>query len=118
MKSGVVALSIFMAGVSQSSAQDQSVKIIKEGCQVVASRVVPANMVDAARSSYCLGLVKAILFVGRGLDAPNRFCQPDGVSLFQANLVFLKYLDDNPDKTNEPPEGLAIAAFRAEWPCQ
>jgi hypothetical protein len=38
-------------------------------------------------------------------------------SILQSAKVLLRYLDDNPDRVNEPGITVAIEAFRDAWPC-
>jgi hypothetical protein len=116
MKAAAVTLSVLIACVGQCYAQDQSGNDISELCQI-ASRG-PKTDFETAKATYCQGFVKAILFIGRRLDEPDSFCSQTGVTVGQAIDVFLKYLNDNPDKTHQPAESLAIAAFRKAWPCK
>ena len=116
MKRGVVAVGILIASVSQSSAQIESGNEIRESCQFAAQG--PKTNLEVAKATYCQGFVKAILFVGRRLDEPVRFCAPDGITVGQAINIFLKYLNDHPDKTHEAAEDLAITAFWTEWGCK
>jgi hypothetical protein len=114
-----VALCVLTASVGQSSAQViESGNDIREACQILAGGQVPKDALENAKGGYCLGFVTALLFIGGRLDDPDRFCPPNGVTVKQGNLVFLKYLHDNPDMTHQPAESLAIAAFRKAWRCQ
>jgi hypothetical protein len=116
MKAGVVALSILIASIGQSYAQIESGNVMRDICQLAARG--PKGELELAKATYCQGFVKAILFVGRRLGQPNRFCPPDGVTIGQAINVFLKYLNENPEQTHEPSEDLAIAAFGQAWRCK
>jgi hypothetical protein len=89
-----------------------------EACQIGVQPGGVKTPLDAAKSGYCVGLVKALLFVGRRLQEPDNFCAPEGVTIGQGTRVVLKYLNDNPDKTHSPAENLAVAAFRAAWRCK
>ena len=48
----------------------------------------------------------------------RRVCPPDGTHVSQATNVFLKYLNENPEKTQLDIEDLAIQVFRKAWPCK
>jgi Rap1a immunity proteins len=118
MKSTVIALWILMAGVSQSFAQVKSGNELREACQIIERPGGAKDALEAAKAGYCIGIVKTLLFVGPRLQEPDKFCTPDGVTIEQGARVVLKYLNDNPDKNHQRPEGLAIAAFRKAWPCK
>jgi len=56
--------------------------------------------------------------LGRRLEERDSFCPPDGTHVSQATNVFLKYLNENPEKAQLEIEDLAIQAFRKAWPCK
>ena len=116
MKAMAVAISIMIATLGQSFAQTiESGNDIKESCQFVVEG--PKTNLEGAKALYCMGFVRPFLFIGRRLEERDSFCIPEGVHVSQATGIFLKYLSDNPEKTQLPPEDLAIQAFRKAWPC-
>ena len=45
-------------------------------------------------------------------------CIPDGVTIHQATLIVMKYLDDHPEKLNLSGTGLIMFALRDAYPCK
>ena len=117
MKAIALAISIMIASLGQSFAQPVvSGKDIKESCQFVVEG--PKTEFESAMALHCMGLVRAVLFLGRRLEERDSFCPPDGTHVSQATNVFLKYLNENPEKTQLDIEDLAIQAFRKARPCK
>jgi hypothetical protein len=115
MKAAALTLSVLIASVGQC--QSDTGNDIRESCQITV-RGPKGEGVELTEATYCLGFVTAILFVGRHLDEQSSFCAPVGVTVQQAVNVFLKYLNENPDKTHYSAESLAVASFRQAWPCK
>jgi hypothetical protein len=117
MKAIGLAMSIMVASLGQSFAQPiVSGKDIKESCQFVVDG--PKTEYESAMALHCMGLVRAVLFLGRRLQERDSFCPPDGTHVTKATSVFVKYLNENPEKTQLDIEDLAIQAFRTAWPCK
>jgi hypothetical protein len=117
MKAIAVALSIMIATLGQSFAEPiMNGNDIKESCQF-AVEGAKTNL-ESEKALFCMGVVRGILFIGRRLEERDSFCPPDGTHVSQATNVFLKYLDDNPEKAQLDIEDLAIQAFRKSWPCK
>jgi Rap1a immunity proteins len=95
----------------KAAPQDGTGNGMRETCATT-TRVARTGRADLADASYCLGFIKAILFVGEHLDAESRFCPPRGATVQQAVSVFLKYLNDNPESTHYSGESLAVQAFQ------
>lgn len=119
MKPAVLALFILWVSAVQSAAQIvRTGNDIREACEILIQPGGPRGDVQNAKAGYCLGFVTAMLFTGHWLAEPDNFCPPVGVSVDQAIRVFLKYLNQNPDRTHQPSEVLARLAFSATWRCQ
>src|ERR1700674_5602594 len=119
MKAVALAISIMIAWLGQSFAQPiVSGKDIKEkeSCQFVVDG--PKTEYESAMGLHCMGFVRAVLFLGRRLEERDSFCPPDGTHVTQATNIFVKYLNENPEKTQLDIEDLAIQAFRKAWPCK
>lgn len=117
MKAVILAISIMIASMGQSFAEPiASGKDIKASCQSVADG--PKTEYESAMALHCMGFVRAVLFLGRRLEERDRFCPPGGVHVTRATGIFVKYLDENPDKTQLDIEDLAVQAFQKEWPCK
>lgn len=48
---------------------------------------------------------------------PSKICLPTGVTIAQETEVFLKYLDNHPERLHAPASVLAIGAWLDAWPC-
>jgi hypothetical protein len=120
MRAFSVALCILITGASvvpvEATSRDGTGSGMRETCAAT-TRIDRTGRADLADASYCLGFIKAILFVGEHLEAESRFCPASGVTVQQATSVFLKYLNDNPESTHYSAESLAIQAFQQAWPC-
>ncbi|HEV2159958.1 Rap1a/Tai family immunity protein [Bradyrhizobium sp.] len=74
---------------------------------------------DEARSAgACEGMIETAMLFSPNLPADVRACPPAQGSPLQSAKVFLQYLDNNPDRVNEPGITVAIEAFRDAWPCR
>jgi hypothetical protein len=112
-----LAMSIVVASLGQSFAQPiVSGKDIKESCRFVVDG--PKTEYESAMALHCMGLLRAVLLLGRRLQERDSFCPPGGTHVTQATNVFVKYLDENPEKTHLDIEDLAIQAFQTAWPCK
>jgi Rap1a immunity proteins len=73
---------------------------------------------DHARSAgSCEGMVETAMVFSPNLPADVRGCPPAQGSILESAKVLLRYLDQNPDRLNEPGITLALAAFRDACPC-
>jgi Rap1a immunity proteins len=73
---------------------------------------------DEARSAgACEGMIETAMLFSPNLPADVRACPPAQGSILQSAKVLLRYLDNNPDRVNEPGITVAIEAFRDAWPC-
>ena len=74
---------------------------------------------DEARSAgACEGMIETAMLFSPNLPADVRACPPAQGSILQSAKVLMRYLDNNPDRVNEPGITVAIEAFRDAWPCQ
>jgi len=117
MKAVALAISITIASLGQSFAQPiVSGRDIKQSCQFVVDG--PKTEYESAMALHCMGIVRAVLLLGRRLEERDSFCPPDGTHVSQATSVFVEYLNENSEKTQLDIEDLAILAFRKAWPCK
>ena len=73
---------------------------------------------DEARSAgACEGMIETAMLFSPNLPADVRACPPAQGSILQSAKILLRYLDNNPDRVNEPGITVAIEAFRDAWPC-
>jgi hypothetical protein len=63
-------------------------------------------------------MIETTMLFSPNLPADTRACPPAQGSVLQSAKVLLRYLDNNPDRLNEPGITVAIEAFRDAWPCR
>lgn len=73
---------------------------------------------EARSAGACEGMIETAALFSSNLPANVRACPPAQGSILQSAKVLLRYLDNNPDRVNEPGITIAIEAFRDAWPCQ
>ena len=73
---------------------------------------------EARSAGSCEGMIEAAMLFSPNLPADTRACPPAQGSVLQSAKVLLRYLDNNPDRLNEPGITVAIEAFRDAWPCR
>ena len=72
-------------------------------------------------NGYCLGYLSGLvvsnqLFKEVGRGAPF-FCPPEWVNPSQARLVFLKYMNDHPEKLQEDAGSMVMVSLMVAFPC-
>jgi hypothetical protein len=72
---------------------------------------------EARSAGSCEGMIETAMLFSPNLPADTRACPPAQGSVLQSAKVLLRYLDNNPDRLNEPGITVAIEAFRDSWPC-
>ena len=73
--------------------------------------------VEARSAGACEGMIETAMLFSPNLPADVRACPPAQGSILQSAKILLRYLDNNPDRVNEPGITVAIEAFRDAWPC-
>jgi hypothetical protein len=73
---------------------------------------------EARSAGACEGMIETAAMFSSNLPANVRGCPPAQGSTLQSAKVLLRYLDNHPDRVNEPGITIAIEAFRDAWPCQ
>jgi hypothetical protein len=96
MKVAAAVFSALMASMGQCQSSALTGNDLREECQIAARG--PKNEGELAKATYCQGFVTAILFTGSILNETARFCAPHAATVGQTINVFLKYLNDNPDR--------------------
>src|ERR1700739_400072 len=76
------------------------------------------NQDEARSAGACEGMIETAMLFSPNLPADVRACPPAQGSILESVKVLLRYLDNNPDRLNEPGITLAIEAFRNDWPCR
>jgi hypothetical protein len=73
---------------------------------------------EARSAGSCEGMIETAMLFSPNLPANVRACPPAQGSVLQSARVLLRYIDNNPDRVNEPGITIAIEAFRDAWPCR
>src|ERR1700740_2107783 len=72
---------------------------------------------EPGSAGACEGMIETAMLFSPNLPAEVRACPPAQGSILQSAKILLRYLDNNPDRVNEPGITVAIEAFRDAWPC-
>lgn len=69
---------------------------------------------DSVSKSLTIGYITGVV------DAFNEvlFCIPYGVTIGQANEVFIKWMREHPERWHESASILILAALKEVWPCE
>ena len=73
---------------------------------------------EARSAGSCEGMIETAMLFSPNLPADVRACPPAQGSVLQSAKVLLRYLENNPNRLNEPGITIAIEALRDAWPCQ
>ena len=73
---------------------------------------------EARSAGSCEGMIEAAMLFSPNLPADVRACPPAQGSVLESAKVLLRYLDNNPERLNQPGITIAIEAFRDAWPCR
>ena len=114
---------IIVAGLVLSITGSGSATVVDKGtdaqksCQLLVQNSF-RDQGEARSAGACEGMIETAAMFSSNLPANVRGCPPAQGSILQSAKVFLRYLDNNPDRVNEPGITIAIEAFRDAWPCQ
>jgi len=113
---------IIVAGLVLSVVGRGSATVVDKGTDVQRScELLVENSFrdkDEARSAgACEGMIETAALFSPNLPTDIRACPPAQGSILQSAKVLLRYLNNNPDRVNEPGITIAIEAFRDAWPC-
>jgi hypothetical protein len=73
---------------------------------------------DVLYTGHCIGMISSLIAVGSYLQGNFRFCPSKDSSVVQASKIFVKFLNDNPERLHEVAILLMIHAFTAAFPCK
>ncbi|MGY8707522.1 Rap1a/Tai family immunity protein [Bradyrhizobium sp. 18BD] len=114
---------IIVAGLILSVIESASATVVEKGidaqksCELLVQNSF-RNQDEARSAGVCEGMIETAMLFSPNLPADVRACPPAQGSPLQSAKVFLQYLDNNPDRVNEPGITVAIEAFRDAWPCR
>ena len=76
------------------------------------------DQTEARSAGSCEGMIETAMLFSPNLPADVRACPPAQGSVLESAKVLLRYLDNNPERLNQPGITIAIEAFRDAWPCR
>jgi Rap1a immunity proteins len=115
-------LYVIVAGLALSVIGRASATVVDKGtdAQKSCELLVQGSFRDqgeARSAGSCEGMIETAMLFSPNLPADVRACPPAQGSVLQSAKVLLRYLDNNPDRVNEPGITIALEAFRDAWPC-
>jgi hypothetical protein len=112
----VAGLILAIIGKASATVVDKGTDAQKS-CELLVKNAL-RNQDEARSAGACEGMIETAMLFSPNLPADVRACPPAQGSPLQSAKVFLQYLDNNPDRVNEPGITVAIEAFRDAWPCR
>ena len=112
----VAGLAVSVIGKSGATVVDKGIDLQKS-CELLVQDSF-RDQGEARSAGSCEGMIETTMLFSPNLPADTRACPPAQGSVLQSAKVLLRYLDNNPDRLNEPGITVAIEAFRDAWPCR
>ena len=114
---------IIVAGLALSVIGRASATVVDAGAEAQKSceLLVQGSFRDqgeARSAGSCEGMIETAMLFSPNLPANVRACPPAQGSVLESAKVLLRYLDNNPERLNQPGITIAIEAFRDAWPCR
>jgi hypothetical protein len=76
------------------------------------------DQADAFRQGTCSGIADALRQTGTFIEAPFKWCTPDGVTTGQVIRVWVVYMQKHPELLHMHYSDLAFMALSEAWPCK
>jgi len=112
----VAALTLSVIGRGSATVVDKG-KDVQRSCELLVQDSFH-DSAEARSAGSCEGMIETAMLFSPNLPADVRACPPAQGSILQSAKVLLRYIENNPDRLNEPGITIAIEAFRDAWPCQ
>ena len=112
----VAALTLSVIGRGSATVVDKG-KDVQRSCELLVQDSF-RDSAEARSAGSCEGMIETAMLFSPNLPADVRACPPAQGSILQSAKVLLRYIENNPNRLNEPGITIAIAAFRDAWPCQ
>ncbi|MBR0694458.1 Rap1a/Tai family immunity protein [Bradyrhizobium lablabi] len=112
----VVSLALLVTGQANGTVVDTGADAQKF-CELLVNGSFKDNG-EARSAGACEGMIETAMFFAPNLPSDVRACPPALGSISESAKVLLRYLDQNPDRLDQPGITLAFEAFRDAWPCQ
>ena len=111
----VAGLALSVIGKASATVVDKGIDL-RRSCELLVQDSFRDHG-EARSAGSCEGMIETAMLFSPNLPADVRACPPAQGSVLQSAKVLLRYLDNNPDRVNEPGITIAIEAFRDAWPC-
>jgi hypothetical protein len=111
----VVSLALSVIGKASATVVDKGIDL-QRSCELLVQDSF-RDQGEARSAGSCEGMIETAMLFSPNLPADVRACPPAQGSVLQSAKVLLRYLNNNPDRVNEPGITIAIEAFRDAWPC-
>jgi hypothetical protein len=111
----VAGLALSVIGKASATVVDKGIDLQKS-CELLVQDSF-RDQGEARSAGSCAGMIETAMLFSPNLPADVRACPPAQGSVLQSAKVLLRYLNNNPDRVNEPGITVAIEAFRDAWPC-
>src|SRR5205807_7301045 len=112
----VAGLALSVIGKASATVVDKGIDL-QRSCEILVQDSF-RDQGEARSAGSCEGMIETAMLFSPNLPADVRACPPAQGSILESVKVLLRYLDNNPDRLNEPGITLAIEAFRNDWPCR
>jgi Rap1a immunity proteins len=111
----VAGLALSVIGMASATVVDKGIDL-QRSCELLVQDSF-RDQGEARSAGSCEGMIETAMIFSPNLPADLRACPPAQGSVLQSAKVLLRYLNNNPDRVNEPGITVAIEAFRDAWPC-
>lgn len=111
----VAGLALSVIGKASATVVDKGIDL-RSSCELLVQDSF-RDQGEARSAGSCEGMIETAMLFSPNLPANMRACPPAQGNVLQSAKVLLRYLDNNPDRVNEPGITVAIEAFRDAWPC-
>jgi hypothetical protein len=119
----VLACAALLAPVADATAQpanmDNSANGVYAGCKMFAQGQPTPNAQLAMMGNYCSGVLHGLAGMGQYVTVPEWIsCVPSESSTSQLARVFIKFVDEHPERMHQDFRVLTLESFHYAFPCK
>jgi hypothetical protein len=100
------------------AADVESGNTMLSACKKHMSEESTTSAVSAYNQGICMGMARAIFYVGNGLPLEYRICAPAEATALQALRVSVAYMEAHPALLHKKVMDLMVDAMHEAWPCK
>jgi hypothetical protein len=108
---------LLSTSVSTTEANPAQQNSLYRGCKALRADDIRTDANSGLEQGLCLGIIEALLNLGKHVAPPSQICVPDGTTLSQAIDVVIAYIENNPDKLRLQFAALAHLSLQDAFPC-